>query len=126
VLREANKEAKAAEAAATAAAIAEVAAAAAAAGIPIEETKTPAKKKKGGKEGNEDDELPTLPTTVPVTRTPIHAFFSGVLQNTVECLTCHSISTTSEPFFDLSLPIDPPFVPKKKVCSIQLIVLSSI
>jgi ubiquitin C-terminal hydrolase len=38
----------------------------------------------------------------------VHNIFGGVLQNTVECLACHSISITTEQFYDLSLPIQPP------------------
>lgn len=38
----------------------------------------------------------------------IDRLFSGRLQNTVECLSCHTISHTYEPFIVLSIPIQPP------------------
>jgi ubiquitin C-terminal hydrolase len=41
--------------------------------------------------------------------------FKGVLVSSIECLTCKHVSSVEEPFYDLSLPIEPPSeAPKKK------------
>jgi ubiquitin C-terminal hydrolase len=41
--------------------------------------------------------------------------FKGVLISSIQCLTCKHVSSVEEPFYDLSLPIEPPSEgPKKK------------
>eukprot|EP00475_Leptophrys_vorax_P018514 TRINITY_DN2532_c0_g1_i1.p1 TRINITY_DN2532_c0_g1~~TRINITY_DN2532_c0_g1_i1.p1 ORF type:complete len:565 (-),score=150.92 TRINITY_DN2532_c0_g1_i1:1257-2951(-) len=47
-------------------------------------------------------------------RSVVDDVFKGVLQSTVECQTCHAVSKVEEPFYDLSLPIEPVEIVKKK------------
>jgi hypothetical protein len=61
-------------------------------------------------EAQEQALLPASPAPADVLKSPVHAVFGGELASAVRCLHCGTESITLEPFFDLSLPIDPPLL----------------